>query len=479
MNIKRVSIAGVFVLAVFGIFLFTQDSKDKTQNNIVNSSNISTVSAQDLRNEFGQAYSKEVEKTGEVVEIDMVASEGKVKIYEDTKTKVWNYNGQVPGPEIRVDLGDKVKVNFTNNLPDETTVHWHGVRVPNAMDGVPGVTQEPIQTGESFVYEFTPKDAGTFWFHPHVRGSEQLERGLYGTLIVEDEISKKYSQDEVWVIDDWRMTEDKQVDPNFMSMHDLAHDGRWGSTVTTNGSLDKKLNARPGERIRLRMVNSSNGRVYRLGFGGLDAKVIAVDGMYVKETFDASGFEFAPGNRIDVDIKVPKDASGEEFNIYDNFTRYSNKLGSIEVSGEPVETPQFSYPTNKKVPDWREADFVDTDKKYNLNARMGRGGIQWTINGKAYPNIDPFELEYDKFNKIKFVNESSRLHPMHLHGQFFKVISRNGKPAEENYFRDTVLVGPRESIEIGTVPLDKGKWLNHCHIQEHADAGMITAVEVK
>jgi FtsP/CotA-like multicopper oxidase with cupredoxin domain len=100
--------------------------------------------------------------------------------------KVWAYNGQVPGPVLRVRLGETLRVHFTNNLPEETTIHWHGVRLPNAMDGVPGVTQPPVPPAGEFVYEFTPKDAGTFWFHPHVRASEQVERGLYGVLVVED-----------------------------------------------------------------------------------------------------------------------------------------------------------------------------------------------------------------------------------------------------------------------------------------------------
>ncbi len=109
---------------------------------------------------------------------------------------------------------------------------------------------------------------------------------------------------------------------------------------------------------------------------------------------------------------------------------------------------------------------------------MMRGKIEWLINNKAFPDYEPFKLKYNTFNKLKFVNDSSRLHPMHLHGQFFKVLSRNGKPVNEQYFKDTVLLNPDETVEIGIIPLDKGKWLNHCHILEHAEAGMITVIEV-
>lgn len=458
--------------AILGIFFITRGS------------NPETVSAELLRDEFGSAYTEEIDSSGELVEIDLEASEGEIEIFDGFKTQVWNYNGSVPGPEIRIKIGDTLKVNFTNNLPDETTIHWHGVRVPNAMDGVPGINQDPIQPGESFVYEFTPKDAGTFWFHPHVRGSEQLERGLFGTLIVEDDTSEQYSQDIVWVVDDWRMTEDYQVDSNFVTGHDLAHDGRWGNVITVNANLNETLAVRPGERVRLRIVNSSNARVYTPSFGSLDAKIIAVDGMYVKEVQNASGFELSPGNRIDVDIKIPSDTSGKSYEIYDNYTRYSNQLGEINVEGGNVATPLFEYPTNQNIPDWNDAINAKVDKEYKLNARrtsggMGMmGGIEWTINDKAYPDYEPFEFKYNKFNKIKFTNESYRLHPMHLHGQFFKVLSRNGKVVNEPFLRDTVLLSSQETVEIAFVPLDKGEWAQHCHIQEHADAGMMNTVIV-
>lgn len=439
-----------------------------------------SVSAQDLREEFNGAYLDNLPVTGNVVEFNLEASEGELEIFDGYKTKVWNYNGTVPGPELRIKLGDTIRVNFTNNLPEETTIHWHGVRVPNAMDGVPGVTQDPIQPEESFIYEFTPKDPGTFWFHPHVRGSEQVERGLFGILIVEDEYSELYSQDVTWVLDDWRLMDDYQIDPSFNTGHDLSHDGRWGNVITVNGVLNESMEVRPGERIRLRLINTSNARIYVPSFGSLDAKIIAVDGMYVKNSFNASGFELSPGNRIDVDIKIPTESTRVQFSISDNFSSYSNNLGTIQLKGEMVLTPDFEYPSNDNIPDWEKGAEVSIDKEYKLNARRGGTyGIEWTINGKAYPDYDPFELKYDKFNKIKFTNQSYRLHPMHLHGQFFKVLTRNGVAVDEPYLRDTVLIHSQETVEIGLVPLDKGEWVNHCHILEHAEAGMLTVVKVK
>ena len=480
-----------FKVFSFSNFELTQSSK-----------NYEDIKQEALR-EFEGAYEKEIEKSGKVKFVKLVAAPSEVEIFDGYKTKVWAYNGRVPGPEIRIRLGDTLKINFKNKLPQDTTIHFHGVRVPNAMDGVPGVTQPPIKPGESFVYEFTPKDAGTFWFHPHVRSSEQIERGLFATLIVEDEYSDKYSQDKVFVLDDWRMTRDAQVFPYFDTRMDIMHDGRWGNVITTNGKLKEVLTARPGERLRLRFVNSSNARVYKLYFPKeLKAKAIAVDGMYVRENFDPDGFDLAPGNRLDVDLIVP-DSKQKEFVIFDNFTREINPLLTIKVKGGPVKTPDFDYPKNLKVPKWSKLYKLPNDKLYVLNIEMRRGGagkegrrqanqdgmgmmggmgamkLVWTINGKAYPDYDPFTFKADEVNIFEFRNDSFRIHPMHLHGQFFKVIARDGKPTDEGFFRDTVLVYPKESVKLAMVPMDKGRWANHCHILEHAEAGMMTIVEVK
>jgi FtsP/CotA-like multicopper oxidase with cupredoxin domain len=470
------TVFGTIIFILFGIFAFKSLSQyyklSKTADKISELKN-------ELKDEFNDAFLENIEPNGNVVELDIIAEDTELSLFDKSPIKVFAYNKQIPGPTIRIKKGDTLKINFKNELPQETTIHFHGVRVPNAMDGVPGVTQDPIKPGESFLYEFTPKDAGTFWFHPHVRTAEQVEKGLYGILIVEDENSKSYNRDMLWVLDDWRLTDEGEIDERFVTRGDLMHDGRWGNTITVNGKDNEEVTLRPGERILLRFVNTSNGRVYGLNFGSLDAKIVAVDGMTSKEPISANGFELAPGNRIDVDITIPIEGYREKYTIRDQFTRYTNTLGSIEIDGEPVEAAAFDYPTNKKIPEWEKATELNPDKIYRLNARQGgKYGLEWTINGKAYPNYDPFELEYGVFNKIRFVNDSARLHPMHLHGQFFKVIAKNGIPVTEPYFRDTVLIKGKETVDIALVPLDKGSWANHCHILEHAEAGMMTIVEV-
>jgi len=426
------------------------------------------------------AYPESIEANGQVKEFSLTASPGEISLLDSDAFDVWSYNNQVPGPELKVTKGDTIKINFTNQLPQATTIHFHGIRVPNAMDGVPGVTQDPIKPGETFIYQFTPKDAGTYWYHPHVRGSEQVERGLYGVIVVEDPQEPKYDQDQVIVLDDWRIDQTGQLDERFNTGHDLMHDGRWGNAITVNGKDSYRLEVKAGERLRLRFINTSNARVYKLDFGELFVKGFAVDGMLAREPFNAQGIELAPGNRLDVDVTVPMVSRSYPYLIRDSFTRDTNNLVSIGIQDSLSTESVITTPQASDFPDWSSISSYRIDKEYKLNARRGgQFGIEWTINGKAYPDYDPITLKKGQFNVIRFTNESYRLHPMHLHGQFFKVIAKNGQTVNEPYLRDTVLIKSQETIDIALVPLDEGMWANHCHALEHAEAGMMTLVEVK
>lgn len=434
-----------------------------------------------LHEEFVGAYPDELEATGKVHELEIIAEPTRVEV-GGAPLNVWAYNGQVPGPTIRIRLGDTLAAHFVNRLPSETTIHWHGVRVPNAMDGVPHVTQPPVAPGETFDYRFTPKDAGTYWFHPHVRGSEQVERGLHGVLIVEDAEPLPYTQDVMWVIDDWRLDATGEIDGRFNTRHDLAHDGRWGHKRTINGQADPVLRVRPGERIRLRMLNCANGRVIAPSFGSLRPKVIAVDGKYTREPFPLSRFEMSPGNRLDLDITF--DQVSELIPVVDHFSsRRQTQIASIVVDGEPMGTPTFDPPVAPVVPRWEQGTRVPIHHDYRMNARAGgEHGIEWSFDNQPFTGHHDHKVSMDlvrhRFHRVRFSNDSARLHPIHMHGTFFRVLARDGQPVDEPFFRDTVLVHGRETVDLGLVPTDLGKWMVHCHILEHAEAGMMTLVEV-
>lgn len=441
--------------------------------------------AERARAEFVGSYPDDAAPTGVVRTFELVAAPTELPLIDGKKLQVWAYNGTVPGPTLHVRLGETIRVHFTNKLPQETTIHWHGQRLPNAMDGVPYVTQQPVLPGESFTYEFTPKDAGTFWFHPHVRASEQVERGLYGVLVVEDAKPPPYSREIVWVLDDWLLDATGQIATPFNTRHDLAMDGRWGNAITINGRTNTVLAVRPGERLRLRLLNSSNGRVFTPDFGDLDAKIIAVDGLYVRAPIPARGFELAPGNRLDIDLSFDRSTTGP-LEVWDRFSaQRPNKLASIQVDGEMVQTPAFPSPASAHVPRWSEGLDVPLAHDFRLNAQQGGPfGIAWTIDGMAmeadhrHAMAPTATFERGRFAHVRFTNESARIHPVHMHGMFFRVLARDGVPVDEPFFRDTVLVHPREQVDIGVVPTDAGTWMMHCHILEHAEAGMMTTIAV-
>lgn len=459
-------IIGVAIVIAALLFVFTPQSS-------------SAGIKKQLTQEFNEAFVQDIEPTGEIIEYPITAEPATIQLASTTITNAWTYNGMSPGPEIRMTLGDTLRIPFTNNLPDETTIHFHGIRVPNAMDGVPGVTQEPIPSGGEFVYEFTPKDAGTFWFHPHVRGSEQLERGLYGTIIVEDEYSKSLDQDTVLILDDWRLRSENLIDENFNNIHDVSHDGRWGS-ITVNNKILEVVDVQPGERIRLRLVNTANARVFQPEFSQT-VELVAVDGMSLAQPVPYVPIELSPGNRIDIEFI----ATETPIQIQDNFMGRTSPLATIQPSGDSVTTGAISYPTTIYLPKWRKGVVsMSPDLEYVLDAHgggmMGSRAMSaaWDINGNLYGNDAPFSIKHDELVKVRFRNNSLRFHPMHLHGQFFKVVARDGKLVEEPYWRDTILVHGSETIDVIMMPRDKGNWALHCHIQEHAETGMMTTLTI-
>ena len=192
---------------------------------------------------------------------------------------VWAYDTSVPGPVLRFRRGDWLDLELHNRLPDATTIHWHGIRLPNAMDGVPHLTQAPIEPGARFRYRFRLPDAGTFWYHPHLGTAEQVERGLAAALVVEEERPYPVDQDIVWLLDDWRLDAQGRIAEDFYRFHDVAHAGRLGQKLTVNGVEQPNQAVQAGERIRLRLINASNARIYQLALEGLPGWLIARDGV--------------------------------------------------------------------------------------------------------------------------------------------------------------------------------------------------------
>jgi len=420
------------------------------------------------------------------------------------ETEVWAYNGEVPGPEIRVRQGERVRIVVDNRLPTATTVHWHGLRVPNAMDGVPHLTQPPIASGESFTYEFDVPDAGTYWYHPHLDGAEQVGRGLSGAFIVEERAPIAVDRDLVWVLSDWRLTGEAQISADFRNRHDMAHDGRLGNTVTVNGRVPETFVVRGGERIRLRLVNAANARIFRLRFAGHQPLVVAYDGQPVApHALPGAGIVLGPAMRADLVIDMTG-GPGERFDVVDDFyPRRAYRLVTLAYAGEALRAQPPKDPVALPANGLPEPDLARAERHevvFNGGMmggmmtsgrdgmagmadmmQMMRSGRMWFINGKAAHGhaMEPMlTLARGRTCLLAMSNETAWWHPIHLHGHSFRVLSRNGAPTQLREWQDTVLMAPRERVEIAFLADNPGDWMFHCHILEHQESGMMGVIRV-
>ena len=410
-------------------------------------------------------------------------------------TQLLSYNDDTPGPEIRIRQGDPLRVSLKNNLSEDTTIHWHGVRVPNAMDGVPHLTQAPIKPGETFTYEFTPPDAGSFWYHPHVRGFEQVGRGLYAPLIVEERNPIRVDRDIVWLLDDWRLDGSAQITDDFGSRSDMMMNGRVGNTVTINGSVPRPLEVRAGERIRLRLINVANARIFGLQFGEHRAAIIAIDGQPVTPHEASGPLVIGPGMRFDVILDM-NGRPGSRAPILDTFYKgLEYKLSDIVYGPQPLRSKPLSTsielpPNPLPEPDLRGAERHEIVFGGGAMSMMGGGGMGgmmrghgmgWTVNGVSATGHTPdamLAIPRGRTAVLALNNNTAWWHPIHLHGHSFRVVSRNGKLTRHREWQDTVLMAPQETAEVAFVADNPGDWMFHCHILEHQAGGMMATIRV-
>jgi FtsP/CotA-like multicopper oxidase with cupredoxin domain len=451
-----------------------------------------------------------------VRELRLRAAPGRVRLVPEPhgETPAWCYNGSVPGPEIRVRQGERLRIAVENGLEEETTVHWHGLRLPNAMDGVPHLTQPPITAGQSFIYEFDAVDAGTFWYHPHQRSFEQVGRGLYGPLIVEEPEPLRVDREVTWVLDDWRLTPAAEISGDFGNGHDVSHNGRVGNTVTINGRVPDSFAVRRGERLRLRLVNAANARIFGLDFAGHRPVVIALDGQPVTPHEPEGGLVvLGPAMRADVILDMTGNA-GSRVSVVDRFYEgLAYRLVDLAY-GETLRDHAPDWPLDlpaNPLPEPGLSDALRHEVMFNggmmggmvmqemggsmgagemgggmmggMGGMMGmmRGDGTWFVNGVAAEGHTPepmLTLEHGRSHVIAMTNATAWHHPIHLHGHAFRVISRNGTATKYGEWQDTVLMAPRERVEIAFVADNPGDWMFHCHVLEHQAGGMMGVIRV-
>jgi len=427
----------------------------------------------------------------------------------ETALPVWAYDGLTPGPVLRFRRRDVLDIELLNRLPDPTTIHWHGIRLPNAMDGVPHLTQAPVAPGERFRYRFGLPDAGTFWYHPHLGTPEQVERGLAGALIVEDDAPPPVDEDRVVVLDDWRLDAQGRVSEDFYRFHDVAHAGRLGQRLTANGAVAPEWPVRTGQRWRLRLINAANARIFGLEIPtGLRGWLIARDGVPASQAVPWEGqLLLGPGMRADLIIDL--DAPGR-FALTDTNGREPVALGHFVVDGasnrrakpaprpaafEPLPEPDLTQALEHTIaigggarsrqgwpddpPEAREA------RRQRRAAGAREADPAWTLNGKAHVgdhahhHAPEFRVARGRSVRLRLDNATAWWHPMHLHGHHFRVLARNGTPVPDAPWRDTVLMAPGDRLDIAFVADNPGRWMLHCHVLEHHAGGMGTVFEVE
>lgn len=429
------------------------------------------------------------------LELRAVAGEAKLYGEKGGASPLWLYNNRLPGPEIRVKQGDRVKVRFINELDQPTSVHWHGIRIDNAMDGVAGVTQQAVQPGESFDYDFLAPDAGTYWYHAHNMSWNQVPRGLAGPLIVED-------RDEVFpgdrdinlVLSDWRLDENGVLDTaSFGARHDFSHAGRLGNWLTVNGVSLPDIPLQKGRWHRLRLINVSASRILDLAPERMGAKVIALDGQTLPEPRDVSGIvQLAPAQRMDLALKPMESGS---FPL-EMMTGQPFAFANFQVSDAKGLDGPLKLPPVNRLPEPDLADALELplvmqggamggmrallqERTEDEVREMVQDGRFWTFNGVAGMQSEPmFNARRGETIVLESRNDTSFAHAMHIHGHHFRVLERDGEPLEHQDWRDTFTTQPQETGKIALVADNPGKWLIHCHMLGHAASGMMTWFEV-
>ena len=418
-------------------------------------------------------------------------------------TKVWSYNGAVPGFPIVVAEGKRVVVDGVSHLPVTTNIHWHGLLVPNDQDGPSRI----IAPGDSFHYEFTATEAGTYWYHSHFRPVlTQVDMGLYAPFIVKTATDNQYSGDHVLILDDW------YLDSNGNRLSGTARGDmeRYGNIETVNGktgSAIAPLIFQSGELHKIRLINASTAAVHTLRITGHRFRVTHTDGHPLAEDYLTDTVTLSPAERLDVEVSAAGEA-GKSYSIQSDRSelgllvpiRYREGYAPMVVSPFQRATPRPFPGIESKKP-----DFV-----LELNSGMSMGGMggmsgggmmgghqghgasmssnssmmRWTINGKSYPDTAPLPVSVGQVVKVRFWNKDTmgmhRMdHPMHIHGAYFQVVSLNGQRPPREMWKDTINVPAGQYVDVAFVMTNAGDWMLHCHILDHEDGGMMTMVIAK
>jgi len=422
-----------------------------------------------------------MKKQNKVVEYNLETSMFNWEIAPGKTIEAWGFNKQLPGPILEANVGDTLVVRVTNNLSEATIVHWHGIRIPATMDGT-GMVQKPIEPGETFEYRFVVPDAGTFWYHSHHNETIQMERGMYGALIVKDETDPATDRERAFMIDDMKLdAENKFTEPSgFIPRLVETHDGRQGDTLLLNGKEDTVIDMNGGQIERWRFINSSSARYFLLHLEGKEFKIIGTDGGLLEHPRTVSEVLITPGERMEI-VVGPFD-EGETFAIeslrYNRSTFLKAKRQKFATVKVGQAKPSIAFiPNTLRTIEPLAPQNAPVARKVKLSVAPSlKKGLTFLVNNDVHVDDKPVKL--GELQIWEITNTSLMDHPFHLHGFFFQVIEENGKAPSYKAWKDTYNLTPRAKIKIAWMPDRPGMWMYHCHIIEHHAAGMMANFEV-
>lgn len=406
------------------------------------------------------------------VRVELTARQGTIDVPGGRPVEGYTVNGTSPGPEIRARQGDLVEVTFVNeSVADGATLHWHGIDVPNAADGVAGITQDAVPVGGRYVYRFEATDAGTYWYHSHQVSHQQVVGGLLGAIVIEPVAAATASADAA------------SAPVAVTEVTALLH--VYGGQHTLNGAAeDARVEAAPGSTVRVRVINTDQGTASV--WSDAPFRVVATDGHEVHEPAEVDGQRvlIPAGGRADVTVRAP--ARGELVRLHTGGAR-SVLIGDArapEASAPPVPQPSTTLDLlayGSAAPLDFDPTLPDRSYEYVIARRFGiidgRPGNFWTINGRMFPDVPMFEVSKGDVVVMRLRNDSGDVHPMHLHGHHVLVLSRDGVAASGSpWIVDSLDVHPGEAYDIAFVADNPGIWSDHCHTLPHAVDGLVAHV---
>lgn len=417
-----------------------------------------------------------------VLEIELEARVAEVELVAGTTTPAYTYGGSVPGPLLKAKVGDRLIVHFKNSLPDSTSIHWHGLRVPNDMDGVPGFTQDPVEPGGEFVYDFVLNDAGTFWYHPHIQSAAQVGWGMYGPLVVEDPSDPDLGEEIVVVLSDVSLDDAGQFVPADVGGEFGDLFGREGNVLLVNGQVMPRLHVQAGKRQRWRVINAARSRYYTVMLPNHTLTRLGGDAGFAERSSEVDSVVLVPGERADISF-LPSSEPGATDVM--QWIATDRGLGSTfnrpNVDMFEVATLPHARVEPAVVPhQLREIAPIDTEGAPVFAFDLGMwtdedGNAVMGINGIPFQDAAPIHATMGETQIWRVTNETDFAHPWHLHGYFFQVLDDARIPE----WKDTVDIPVggevRMAVHFGDRP---GMWMYHCHILDHAEAGMMGHLHV-